>query len=166
MKALADYVHAQGPEARHLLVARPARPAPGTRAATSTRSRTPRTWAAWGIDYLKYDWCSATRGLSDPMKCRPAYQKMGEALREDRPPDRLQPVPVRARRRVGVGRRGRRQFVAHHRRHQRHLGHRWPHRLRPAAGPREVRRAGPLERSRHARDRQRRHDRLPNTART
>ena len=42
MKALADYVHSQGPEARHLLLARPARPAPAISAATGTKSRTRR----------------------------------------------------------------------------------------------------------------------------
>ena len=49
------------------------------------------------------------------------YQKMGDALLQDRPADRLQPLPVRPQRRVEVGRQGRRQLVAHHRRHQRQL---------------------------------------------
>jgi alpha-galactosidase len=39
-----------------------------------------RTYAAWGIDYLKYDWCGAARLYAD--SDMPAiYQKMGDALR-------------------------------------------------------------------------------------
>ena len=40
-----------------------------------------RTYAGWGIDYLKYDWCSASRIWKD--EDMPAvYQKMAEALRK------------------------------------------------------------------------------------
>jgi alpha-galactosidase len=39
-----------------------------------------RTYAEWGIDYLKYDWCGAARLYAD--SDMPAvYQKMGDALR-------------------------------------------------------------------------------------
>ena len=38
-----------------------------------------KTWAAWGIDYLKYDWCSAGE-VFKPTDMQPLYQKMGEAL--------------------------------------------------------------------------------------
>ena len=34
------------------------RPARATRAASSTKKQDAHTWAAWGIDFLKYDWCS------------------------------------------------------------------------------------------------------------
>ncbi|MBO0723836.1 MAG: glycoside hydrolase family 27 protein, partial [Blastocatellia bacterium] len=40
-----------------------------------------KTWADWGIDYLKYDWCSASRiWKEDDMTA--VYQRMGEALRK------------------------------------------------------------------------------------
>ncbi|MGH7866548.1 MAG: glycoside hydrolase family 27 protein, partial [Candidatus Dormibacteraceae bacterium] len=38
-----------------------------------------QTYAAWGIDYLKYDWCSAGR-IYKPEDMRAVYQKMGDAL--------------------------------------------------------------------------------------
>jgi alpha-galactosidase len=38
------------------------------------------TWAAWGFDYLKYDWCSAT-AVYRPDEMKSAYQKMANALR-------------------------------------------------------------------------------------
>jgi alpha-galactosidase len=38
------------------------------------------TWAAWGFDYLKYDWCSAT-AVYRPDEMKAAYQKMAVALR-------------------------------------------------------------------------------------
>jgi alpha-galactosidase len=39
-----------------------------------------RAFAAWGIDYLKYDWCSAWR-VYPPADARAVYQKMGDILR-------------------------------------------------------------------------------------
>jgi alpha-galactosidase len=40
-----------------------------------------KTFAAWGADYLKYDWCSAHRIYKDTREdMQGAYQKMGEAL--------------------------------------------------------------------------------------
>src|SRR5262249_61230302 len=39
-----------------------------------------RTFAAWGIDYLKYDWCGARTLYSDE-EMQALYQKMGDALR-------------------------------------------------------------------------------------
>jgi alpha-galactosidase len=38
-----------------------------------------RTFAAWGIDYLKYDWCGA-RTLYTDEEMPAIYQKMGDAL--------------------------------------------------------------------------------------
>jgi alpha-galactosidase len=38
-----------------------------------------KTWAAWGVDYLKYDWCSAGRIYKNDA-LQPVYQKMGDAL--------------------------------------------------------------------------------------
>jgi alpha-galactosidase len=38
-----------------------------------------KTYAAWGIDYLKYDWCSAGSVYKNS-DLQPVYQKMGDAL--------------------------------------------------------------------------------------
>ena len=38
-----------------------------------------KTWAAWGIDYLKYDWCNAGRTWKEE-DMQALYQRMGEAL--------------------------------------------------------------------------------------
>jgi alpha-galactosidase len=44
-----------------------------------------KMFAAWGIDYLKYDWCSAGDIYKND-KLQPVYQKMGEALHETKRP--------------------------------------------------------------------------------
>ena len=159
MKALADYVHSQGPEAGHLLLARDRLTCAGYTGSYGHEEQDAKTWAQWGIDYLKYDWCSATRRLHEAKSMRAAYQHDGRGAARSGPADCLQPLPVRLAGRGRVGREGGRQSVAHHGRHLRPLGIHVAHRVRSADRPREVRRAGPLERSRHARDRQRRHDR-------
>ena len=59
MKALADYVHAKG-----LKLGIYSSPGPKTCAgyegSFGHEEQDARTWAEWGIDYLKYDWCSCT----------------------------------------------------------------------------------------------------------
>ncbi len=79
MKALADYVHSKG-----LKIGIYSSPGPRTCAgfegSYAHEEIDARTWAAWGFDYLKYDWCSAPR-VYKPEQMRAAYQKMGEALR-------------------------------------------------------------------------------------
>jgi alpha-galactosidase len=70
----------QGPEARHLFLARGRAPAPATRASYGHEEQDAKTWAAWGIDYLKYDWCSAGRIYKNDAEMQPVYQKMGDAL--------------------------------------------------------------------------------------
>ena len=57
MKALTDYIHAKGLKAGIYTSPGPMTCA-GYVGATSTRSRTPRQFAEWGFDFLKYDWCS------------------------------------------------------------------------------------------------------------
>ena len=79
MKALADYVHGKG-----LKLGLYSGPGPTTCEGYEGEprprsSRTPRTWAAWGIDYLKYDWCGARMLYSDADE-QPLYQRMGDAL--------------------------------------------------------------------------------------
>ncbi|MBZ5586396.1 MAG: glycoside hydrolase family 27 protein [Acidobacteriia bacterium] len=61
MKALSDYVHSKG-----LKIGIYSSPGP-------------TTCQHWGIDYLKYDWCGASRVYGDE-DMHAAYQKMGDAL--------------------------------------------------------------------------------------
>jgi alpha-galactosidase len=78
MKALADYVHSKG-----LKLGIYSSPGPltcgGYEGSYGHEEQDARTYAAWGIDYLKFDWCSAGRIYPDS-KLQPVYQKMGEAL--------------------------------------------------------------------------------------
>ena len=79
MKALANYVHSKG-----LKLGIYSSPGPrtcgGYEGSYGHEEQDARTYAQWGIDYLKYDWCSASRIWKD--EDMPAvYQKMGEAIR-------------------------------------------------------------------------------------
>lgn len=78
MKALADYVHSKG-----LKLGIYSSPGPRTCAnfegSYGHEEIDAKTWAAWGIDYLKYDWCSASRVWKDE-DMNAVYQRMGEAL--------------------------------------------------------------------------------------
>jgi alpha-galactosidase len=78
MKALADYVHSKG-----MKIGIYSSPGPKTCAgfegSFGHEEQDAKTWAAWGFDYLKYDWCSASQVYD--LKSLPAvYAKMGEAL--------------------------------------------------------------------------------------
>ncbi len=79
MKALADYVHSKG-----LKLGIYSSPGPFTCAgyAGSYRheAQDARTYAAWGIDYLKYDWCSASR-VYKLQQLPQVYLKMYRALK-------------------------------------------------------------------------------------
>ncbi len=78
MKALADYVHSKG-----LKIGIYSSPGPKTCAgyegSFQHEEQDARTFAAWGIDYLKYDWCSASQ-VYDYHSMQAAYAKMGKAL--------------------------------------------------------------------------------------
>src|SRR5882724_4132419 len=78
MKALADYVHGKG-----LRIGIYSSPGPNTCAgyegSYGHEEQDARTYAAWGIDYLKYDWCGA-RNLYSDQEMQAVYQKMGDAL--------------------------------------------------------------------------------------
>jgi len=79
MKALADYVHGKG-----LKIGIYSSPGPKTCAdyegSYKHEAQDARTYAAWGIDYLKYDWCSASKVYprSDMPKI---YKLMADALK-------------------------------------------------------------------------------------
>jgi alpha-galactosidase len=78
MKALADYVHSKG-----LKLGIYSSPGPNTCAgyegSYGHEEQDARTFAAWGIDYLEYDWCGA-RTLYTDEEMPAIYQKMGDAL--------------------------------------------------------------------------------------
>jgi alpha-galactosidase len=80
MKALSDYVHSKG-----LKIGIYSSPGPKTCAgyegSFGHEEQDAKTFAAWGIDYLKYDLCSGrTIYKLDEHDQRGVYQKMGEAL--------------------------------------------------------------------------------------
>ncbi|TAM84545.1 MAG: glycoside hydrolase family 27 protein [Acidobacteria bacterium] len=78
MKALCDYVHSKG-----LKIGIYSGPGPETCAgyegSFGHEEQDAQTYAGWGFDYLKYDWCSASRVYKNE-DMRPVYQKMGDAL--------------------------------------------------------------------------------------
>jgi alpha-galactosidase len=84
MKALADYVHSKG-----LKLGIYSSPGPNTCAgyegSYGHEEQDAKQYAAWGIDYLKYDWCGA-RTLYTDEEMQAVYQKMGDALRATRRP--------------------------------------------------------------------------------
>lgn len=80
MKALADYVHARGLKLG-LYSSPGTETCAGYPGSYGHEEQDAATFAAWGIDYLKYDWCSAFRLYPDG-DMRAIYQRMGDALRK------------------------------------------------------------------------------------
>ena len=80
MKALAAYVHSKG-----LHIGIYSSPGPrtcgGFEGSYGHEEQDARRFADWGMDYLKYDWCSASRIWKEP-DMQAVYQKMGEALQK------------------------------------------------------------------------------------
>jgi alpha-galactosidase len=78
MKALADYVHSKG-----LKFGVYSSPGPKTCAgyegSFGHEAQDAKTYAEWGVDYLKYDWCSAGR-VYKRNEMQAAYKKMHDAL--------------------------------------------------------------------------------------
>jgi len=84
MKALADYVHSKG-----LKIGIYSSPGPKTCArhegSFGHEEQDAQQYAAWGFDYLKYDWCSAEK-VYQRSEMQAVYQKMHDALvRTSRP---------------------------------------------------------------------------------
>lgn len=77
MKALGDYVHSRG-----LKLGIYSSPGPKTCAgyegSLGHEEQDAKTYAEWGIDYLKYDWCQSPPHSVDEMKA--AYSRMHDAL--------------------------------------------------------------------------------------
>ncbi len=84
MKELAQYIHGKG-----LRLGIYSSPGPLTCAgyigSYNHEAQDAKTWASWGIDYLKYDWCSASQ-VYHPGEMKAAYHKMAEALRATKRP--------------------------------------------------------------------------------
>jgi len=78
MKALGDYIHSLG-----LKFGIYSSPGPKTCAGFEGSYRHEKqdaeTYASWGVDYLKYDWCSA-RNVYKPSEMPAVYKKMHKAL--------------------------------------------------------------------------------------
>jgi alpha-galactosidase len=79
MKALGDYIHSKG-----LKFGIYSSPGPKTCAgyegSYGHEEQDARTYAAWGVDYLKYDWCSARVVYTTAEEQRAAYQKMAVGI--------------------------------------------------------------------------------------
>jgi alpha-galactosidase len=75
IKALADYVHSKGLKFGIYSDAgdRTCKSRPGSR---GHEYQDAAQYAAWGVDYLKYDWCH-----SESLEARAAYETMSDALR-------------------------------------------------------------------------------------
>ena len=75
IRALADYVHSRGLKFGIYSDAgdRTCQGRPGSR---GREFQDARQYGAWGVDYLKYDWCHA-----ESLEVRAAYETMGDALR-------------------------------------------------------------------------------------
>ena len=78
MKALADYIHSKG-----MKFGLYSSPGPRTcgeyPGSYGHEEQDARTFAAWGVDFLKYDWCGA-RMIYQDTDLQAVYQKMGDAL--------------------------------------------------------------------------------------
>jgi hypothetical protein len=147
IKALADYVHSKGLKFG-LYSDAGSKTCQGRPGSNGYEREDAQQYAEWGVDYLKYDWCS-TDGV-DP---KVAYTTMREG---DGAADRLQHVRMGSQPALDVGAR-RRAPLAYDGRHSSLLGlqrivgrTRLVAHPRHAGRPREVRGTGRLERSRHA----------------
>lgn len=78
IKALADYVHSNGMKLGIYSDAAPLTCA-GYTASLNFEEQDAKTFAAWGVDYLKYDYCGAP---SDAQTAQVRYRAMAEALRK------------------------------------------------------------------------------------
>ncbi len=78
MRALADYVHTKGLKLG--IYSSPGSQSCGKyEGSYGHEQQDAAAFAAWGIDFLKYDWCGASR-LYRPSESQAVFQKMGSAL--------------------------------------------------------------------------------------
>jgi alpha-galactosidase len=81
MNALADYVHGKGLKLG--IYSSPGRlTCAGFTGSLGHEAQDARTWAKWGVDYLKYDWCSYEETAKDKSReeLMKPYRIMGDAL--------------------------------------------------------------------------------------
>jgi alpha-galactosidase len=80
MKALADYIHSKG--LKFGLYSSPGpKTCAGYEGSYGHEEQDARTYARWGVDLLKYDWCSASK-VYKPDQMQAAYRKMSDALKK------------------------------------------------------------------------------------
>ncbi|MCK7541429.1 MAG: glycoside hydrolase family 27 protein [Marinilabiliales bacterium] len=117
MKALADYVHSKG-----LLFGLYTDIGPKTCAGRPASAGyfdiDAVTYAEWGVDYIKVDWCNC-----DDLDAPTEYAQFRDALRRGRPAHRPEHLRVGPERPLEVGP-GRRPALADDGRHRRQLGER------------------------------------------
>jgi alpha-galactosidase len=75
IKALADYVHSKGLKLGIYSDVGP-KTCGGRPGSLDHEYQDAKSYASWGVDYLKYDWCN-----HEGLKAPEAYKKMSEALR-------------------------------------------------------------------------------------
>jgi hypothetical protein len=95
-------------EVRGLFRRRHRRPALAVPAALATNIRMPMQYAAWGVDYLKYDWCSTTT-----QDAKASYANIRAALDASGRPIVLSICEWGTAKPWLMGQRSRRQPVAH-----------------------------------------------------
>lgn len=78
MKALADYVHSKGLKLG-IYSSPAAKTCAGYEGSLGHEEQDAQTYANWGMDYLKYDWCQSSGSLED---MEAAYRKMHDALQK------------------------------------------------------------------------------------
>jgi alpha-galactosidase len=78
MKALADYVQSKGLKLG-IYSSPAAKTCAGYEGSLGHEEQDAQTYAKWGIDYLKYDWCQST---GTPEQMTYAYAKMRDALKK------------------------------------------------------------------------------------
>nr|WP_041841229.1 glycoside hydrolase family 27 protein [Actinoplanes friuliensis] len=83
MKALGDYIHARGLKfgiyqaPLDKTCAQYFGSYPGATGSQGREAQDARSFAAWGVDYLKYDWCSPSGSINDQVT---TFAKMRDAL--------------------------------------------------------------------------------------
>ncbi|MGH9469027.1 MAG: glycoside hydrolase family 27 protein, partial [Terriglobia bacterium] len=78
MKGLAEYLHSHG--FKFGIYSSPGPKTCGGRPGSyEHEAQDARTYAGWGVDFLKYDWCSA-RNVYKPDQMQAAYEKMHQAI--------------------------------------------------------------------------------------
>ena len=78
MKALGDYIHSKG--LKFGIYSSPGPKTCGAREGSyGHEQQDAESYAKWGVDYLKYDWCSA-RDVYKPVEYPDAFRKMHDAL--------------------------------------------------------------------------------------